>query len=83
MSESGSERTEEPTARRLRRAREDGQVARSMELPAAAVMIAAVSTILMVGGVWVSRLSDMLKSSFTFDRKTLDTPTLLPATFAS
>ena len=83
MSESGSERTEEPTARRLRRAREDGQVARSTELPAAAVMIAAVFTLLMMGGVWVSRLSGMLKSSFTFDRRTLDTPTLLPATFAS
>ncbi len=83
MSESGSERTEEPTARRLKRAREDGQVARSTELPAAAVMIAAVFTLLMMGGVWVSRLSDMLKSSFTFDRRTLDTPTLLPATFAS
>ena len=83
MSESGSERTEEPTARRLKRAREDGQVARSAELPAAAVMIAAVFTLLMMGGVWVSRLSDMLKSSFTFDRRTLDTPTLLPATFAS
>ena len=83
MSESGSERTEEPTARRLRRAREDGQVARSTELPAAAVMIAAVFTLLMTGGVLVSRLSGMLKSSFTFDRRTLDTPTLLPATFAS
>ena len=83
MSESGSERTEEPTARRLRRAREDGQVARSAELPAAAVMIAAVFTLLMTGGVLVSRLSGMLKSSFTFDRRTLDTPTLLPATFAS
>ena len=83
MSESGSERTEEPTARRLKRAREDGQVARSAELPAAAVMIAAVFTLLMMGGVWVSRLSDMLKSSFTFDRRTLDTRTLLPATFAS
>ena len=83
MSESGSERTEEPTARRLRRARDDGQVARSTELPAAAVMIAAVFTLLMTGGVLVSRLSGMLKSSFTSDRKTLDTPTLLPATFAS
>jgi flagellar biosynthetic protein FlhB len=83
MSESGSERTEEPTARRLRRAREDGQVARSMELPAAAVMIAAVVTMLMLGSVWITRLSAMLKNSFTFDRKTLDTPTLLPATFAS
>ena len=83
MSESVSELTEEPTARRLRRAREDGQVARSAELPAAAVMIAAVFTLLMTGGVLVSRLSGMLKSSFTFDRRTLDTPTLLPATFAS
>jgi flagellar biosynthetic protein FlhB len=58
-------------------------VARSTELPAAAVMIAAVFTLLMTGGVLVSRLSGMLKSSFTFDRRTLDTPTLLPATFAS
>jgi len=46
-------------------------------------MIAAVLTILMVGGVWASRLSDMLVTSCTFDRKTLDTPSLLPATFAS
>jgi flagellar biosynthetic protein FlhB len=83
MSDSGSEPTEEPTARRLQRARDDGQVARSTELPAAAVMIAAVLTILMVGGVWASRLSGMLVTSFTFDRKTLDTPSLLPATFAS
>jgi flagellar biosynthetic protein FlhB len=83
MSDSGSEPTEEPTARRLKRARDDGQVARSTELPAAAVMIAAVLTILMVGGVWAARLSDMLVKSFTFDRKTLDTPSLLPATFAT
>ena len=31
--ESSSERTEEPTARRMQKAREDGQVARSVELP--------------------------------------------------
>ena len=82
-SDSGSDKTEEPTARRLSKAREDGQVARSLELPAAAVMIAAVLTMLFVGSVWVSRLSAMFKSSFMFDRKTLETPTLLPATFAS
>jgi flagellar biosynthetic protein FlhB len=40
-------------------------------------------TILMVGGVWVSSLADMLVASFTFDRRTLDTPSLLPATFAT
>ena len=83
MSESGSEKTEEPTARRIKRSRDDGQVARSTELPAAAVMISAVLTILTMGGVLASRLSDMLVASFTFDRKTLDTPGLLPATFAT
>jgi flagellar biosynthetic protein FlhB len=83
MSDSGSEPTEEPTARRLKRARDEGQVARSAELPAAAVMIGAVLTLLMVGSVWAARLSDMLVKSFTFDRKTLDTPSLLPATFGS
>jgi flagellar biosynthetic protein FlhB len=83
MSDSGAEKTEEPTARRIKRARDDGQVARSTELPPAAVMISAMLTILMVGGVWVSSLADMLVASFTFDRRTLDTPSLLPATFAT
>jgi len=35
------DRTEQPTARRLRKAREDGQVARSQELPAATIVIGA------------------------------------------
>jgi flagellar biosynthetic protein FlhB len=84
MSEKGSsEPTEEPTARRLRNAREEGQVARSTELPAAAVMISAVVVMLMMGGLWVTRLSALLANSFSFDRKTLETPTLLPAAFAS
>ena len=39
---SGAEQTEEPTARKLRNARDDGQVARSVELPAAAVTIGAI-----------------------------------------
>ena len=34
------ERNEEPTARRLQKAREDGEIARSTEVPAAAVLIA-------------------------------------------
>jgi len=39
--ESSSERTEEPTARRLEKAREDGQVARSVELPTAVLLVTA------------------------------------------
>ena len=83
MSESdSSQKTEEPTARRLKRAREDGQVARSAELPAAAVMIAAVLVLLLMGGALVARLSGLFVTSFRFDRKTLETPSLLPAVFA-
>ena len=43
MSEESSseDRTEEPTSQRLQKAREDGDAARSIEVPAAAVVIAA------------------------------------------
>ena len=81
MSDDSSQRTEEPTARRLSKAIEEGDVARSSELPAAAVMIAAAVTILLMGTWWVSRFSAQMQAGFTFDRKTLDTPTLLPTTF--
>ena len=37
--ESAQEKTEEPTAKRLEKAREDGQVARSQELGVATMMI--------------------------------------------
>ncbi len=82
MSDSG-ERTEDPTARRLSQALDEGQVARSQELPAAAVMISASAIMLSMGSLWVSRLTDLTAISFTFDRKTLDTPELLPGTFFS
>ena len=37
--DSTEEKTEEPTAKRMEKAREDGQVARSQELSVAAMMI--------------------------------------------
>ena len=79
MSDSdSSEKTEQPTSRKLSKAREDGQVARSAELPAAAVTISAMLVLFMIGGVWVARLSVQFAAGFTFDRKTLDSPNLLP-----
>ena len=82
MAEDSAERTEEPTARRLKRARDEGQVARSNELPAAAVMIGAVLMLLTLGGVWFRQLSVYFAAGFTLDRKFLDTPALLPLAFA-
>ncbi len=81
--EDGSQRTEHPTARRLRRARDEGQVARSVELSAAAVMLSATVMFFMMGGAWLKTLSGYFAAGFTFDRKLLETPALLPAAFAS
>ena len=76
------DRTEQPTARRLRKAREDGQVARSQELPAATIVIGALFMLFMTSGWIMNRLSSVFANGFVFDRKTLDKPLLLPQTFA-
>ncbi|MGB4345859.1 MAG: flagellar biosynthesis protein FlhB [Burkholderiaceae bacterium] len=78
MSESSEERTEEPTARRLSKAREDGQVARSNELSAALVTISAVTLLFMTGGTLLKKLADHFASGFHFDRKLVFSSNLLP-----
>jgi flagellar biosynthetic protein FlhB len=80
---SGAEQTEEPTARKLRNARDDGQVARSVELPAAAVTIGAILVMYFIGSAWMTRVASIFAQGFTFDRKTLDNPDLLITAFAS
>ena len=83
MSENSSaEQTEEPTARKLRNAREEGQVARSVELPAAAVTIGAILAMVMMGGYWMKQVTELFASGFKFDRKTIDNPDLMVTTFA-
>ena len=81
--DSSAEKTEEATARKLRNARDDGQVARSVELPAAAVTIGAILVMYFIGSAWMSRVATIFAQGFTFDRKTLDNPELLVTTFAS
>jgi flagellar biosynthetic protein FlhB len=83
MSDDAEQKTEEPTARRLKRARDEGQVARSVELSAAAVMMAATLMLFTMGGAWIKILSTYFAAGFTFDRKVLETPALLPAAFAT
>ncbi|MEY5027750.1 MAG: Flagellar biosynthetic protein FlhB [Pseudomonadota bacterium] len=79
---SGQDRTEAPTARKLRKAREEGQVARSTELPAATIVIGSFLLILMMGGWLMTRLADLFVGSFIFNLKTLAKPELLPTIFA-
>ena len=58
---SSAEQTEDPTARKLSKAREDGQVARSPELPAAAVTIGAILAMFMMGGESESKTPTIAK----------------------
>ncbi|MFZ2738513.1 MAG: flagellar biosynthesis protein FlhB [Burkholderiaceae bacterium] len=83
MSEDSAQRTEQPTARKLKRSREEGQVARSVELSAAAVMFGAVLMLMLMGAVWFRQLSNYFAAGFRFDRKVLETPSLLPLAFSS
>jgi flagellar biosynthetic protein FlhB len=78
---SAQERTEEPTARKLRKAREDGQVARSVELPAAAIVIGTFLLLLLSGAWLIERLTAVFAAGFVFDLKSLAQPLMLPTIF--
>lgn len=77
------DKTEEPTARKLSKAREEGQVARSTELPAAAVTIAALGLLFLFGDFLLKKLAEAFASGFNFDRKLVHSPNLLPAIFGN
>ena len=83
MSDDAAQRTEQPTARKLSRSREEGQVARSVELSAAAVMVGAVLVLMLMGPVWFRKLANYFAAGFSFDRKVLETPALLPLAFSN
>ena len=70
------ERTEEPTAKRLEKAREDGQVARSQELSVAAMMIGVACFMYLFGGILIMQLGDVFRAGFVrkhYYRQHLDT----------
>jgi flagellar biosynthesis protein FlhB len=81
VSESAQEKTEEPTAQKLRKAREDGEVARSIELPAAVIVIGAMLLLFLTGGWLIQRMATVFAEGFVFDRQLIEKPLLLPALF--
>jgi len=81
--DNSAERSEEPTAKRLEKAREDGQVARSQELSVAAMMIGVAFFLYLFGGYFISRLTAVFAAGFTFDRKAVFSERLLAPAFGS
>jgi flagellar biosynthesis protein FlhB len=72
--DSDAERTEEPTAKRERDARERGEVARSRELGTAAVMIVGSAALLMFGGSFANAFARLMRGGLIVDRSVLSDP---------
>ena len=72
--ETGGERTEEPSQKRLQDARDRGQVPRSRELTNFATMIGGSAALIAVGGSLATRLSQMMRHGLTIDAQTLGDP---------
>jgi flagellar biosynthetic protein FlhB len=57
-------RTEEPTEHKLRKAREEGKVAKSVELASALVLLLAIATMAVVAGYFLKSTAQMLRFFF-------------------
>jgi flagellar biosynthetic protein FlhB len=69
--ETGGERTEEPSQRRLQEARERGQVPRSRELTTFATMIGGSAALIAVGGTLATHLSQVMRQALQIDPESL------------
>ncbi|MBF6621959.1 MAG: flagellar type III secretion system protein FlhB [Pseudomonas stutzeri] len=69
--ENGTDKSEEPTAKRLRESREKGQLARSRELNTVAVTLGGIGGLLASGAGLASSLMMMMQGSFDLSREVL------------
>ncbi|MBA5708048.1 flagellar biosynthesis protein FlhB [Pseudomonas fulva] len=68
-SESGQDKTEEPTEKRKRDAREKGEIARSKELNTVSVTLAGAGGVLAFGGYLAETLLEMMRMNFSLTRE--------------
>ncbi|NWA26249.1 flagellar biosynthesis protein FlhB [Pseudomonas gingeri] len=68
-SESGQDKTEDPTDKKKKDARDKGEVARSKELNTFAVMMAGASALLIFGGALAQDLAELMRMNFTLTRE--------------
>ncbi|MGX4640638.1 flagellar biosynthesis protein FlhB [Massilia sp. SYSU DXS3249] len=81
--ESGAEKTEDASPRRLEKAREEGDIPRSRELATFAVLMVAGGGLWITGGSLVGRLSNALESGLSLDREQIYNPNVLLERIAS
>ena len=78
-SESGAERTEEPSARQLQEARERGQVPRSRELTNFATMIGGSAVLIAVGKSLALQLATIMRNGLAIDVRRIDNASSMSA----
>tara|TARA_E500000178_G_scaffold349863_1_gene407639 strand:- start:15563 stop:16723 length:1161 start_codon:yes stop_codon:yes gene_type:complete len=76
-SDDSQEKTEEPTERKISKAREEGQIARSQEVAIAASVIIVAAYLFVFGTQIFSRLSDVMIDLYTFDAALLSDQNLI------
>ena len=81
--ETGGERTEEPSQRRLEEARKRGQVPRSRELTNFATMIGGSAALVASGGALTVRMSQMVRSGLSIDPQSLFDPSSMQGSLSS
>ncbi|MCG7598602.1 flagellar type III secretion system protein FlhB [Halomonas sp. McH1-25] len=78
---SQDDKTEEPTARRIEKAREEGQVARSRELATFMMLMAGVASLWAMGSLLYDQLGLMMEQTFLFERGVAFDTALMLANF--
>ncbi|MBV4459630.1 MULTISPECIES: flagellar biosynthesis protein FlhB [Pseudomonas] len=70
-SESGQDKTEDPTEKRKKDSREKGEIARSKELNTLAIMLAGSAALLIFGGMLAEDLMELMRVNFTLSREVI------------
>ena len=71
--DTGQEKTEQPTPKRLREAREKGQVARSKDLNSTIILLIAAVSFIFFGKYMAQDLASLMKKAFSIDKDIFDT----------
>ncbi|WP_440063994.1 flagellar biosynthesis protein FlhB [Pseudomonas syringae] len=69
--ENGQDKTEDPTEKKVKDSRADGQIARSKELTTLVVMLMGAGGLLVFGSDIALMMSEMMRDNFTISRETL------------
>lgn len=73
----GQEKTEEPTPRRLEKAREEGQVVRSRELTTWLMLLGGILTLWFLADLFYGQLGLVMERTFVFDRGRAFDPSMM------